>query len=197
MAKRGKYEAPRPKAAPARWQIITVAALALLLCVTVGIACYMQISPTLRNRLEPAQVSCQIRETYENNQKTQILVENTSSVPVYIRLRLVSYWQTPSGSIAGRSADTPVIPAGQLGPDWVADPEGSHTYYYTRIVARGAMTADLLAEGAVISLEPDSEGYIRVVKLLAEAIQAEPAQAVTTAWGWAVSEDKTLTPAAG
>ncbi len=164
-----------------------LAAVLLLGAITTALAYYITQSQPLVNTFSPAQISCQTREVYDGTSKSQITVENTSQIPVYIRVRLVSYWQTPSGSIAGRAAQAPKLDAAALGENWLAD-TANDTYYYALPAEAGASTGNLLAEGKAIGLITDSEGYIQTVEILAEAVQAVPADAVQQAWNVTVTQ---------
>ena len=158
-------------------QKLLLPALAVILFVgliTAGMAYYLQETGGKTASYQMASVSCEIHEEFNGQTKTYIKVQNTSNVPVYIRVRLVSYWQTPSGKIAGRSSPTLTF---TLGDKW--EPKGENTWIYSKPVDPGKMTGDLLGTG--LTLTKDDEGYIPVVKVLAEAIQEDAAQ---TAWNW-------------
>lgn len=142
--------------------------------ITAGMAYYLQETGGKTASYQLASVSCEIHEEFNGQTKTSIKVQNTSNVLVYIRVRLVSYWQTPSGKIAGRSSPLLTI---DPGADWIV--AGHNTWIYSKPVPAGEETGNLL--GANLTLTEDAEGYIQVVKVLAEAIQEDAAQ---TAWNW-------------
>ncbi len=184
MAKtRGKYE----KASPKRPVLLPVLLVVILLVVTstaMLLAYYLRDGGSLMNIFKTEQVSCTVEEVFVNNVKSDIKVKNTSTVDVYIRVRLVSYWKTPSGKITGKTSETPKLTAEHLGLDWMADTTND-TYYYTKRVAVNGTTPDLLIEGVTIELK-NTDGYIQVIEVLAEAIQADGKKgevpAVTDAW---------------
>ncbi len=190
MAKtRGKYE----KASPKRPVLLPVLLVVILLVVTstaMLLAYYLRDGGSLMNIFKTEQVSCTVEEVFVNNVKSDIKVKNTSTVDVYIRVRLVSYWKTPSGKITGKTSETPNLTEGRLGAGWMAD-EANDTYYYTKRVAVNGTTPDLLKEGATIELK-NTDGYIQVIEVLAEAIQADGERnnklAVEEAWGVTVAE---------
>lgn len=144
--------------------------------ITAGMAYYLQETGGKTASYQLASVSCEIHEEFNGQTKTSIKVQNTSNVPVYIRVRLVSYWQTPSGKIAGRSSPPLTI---KPGTGWTAAEEGDNTWIYSKPVEPNEETGNLL--GANLILSKDPEGYIPVVKVLAEAIQVD---AVQDAWKW-------------
>lgn len=128
------------------------------------------------NTFIPAYVDCVVNETFADNKKTAITVENTSNIDAYIRVRMVSYWSDERGSIVNKTSE---MPAFNIADDWIQDADND-TYYYTKKVAPDAFTTTLL--DSAITLRVSSEGYRQVVEVFAEAIQAEPAKAVESAW---------------
>lgn len=153
--------------------LVPILAVVLLLgLITAGVAYYLQETGGVTASYQLAQVSCQVDEKFDGTQKTEIKVRNTSNVPAYIRVRLVSYWETPSGKIAGRSS--PELKDLSVAGGWQA--MGDNTWLYATPVEPGESTEDLLA--ASLTLEAE-DGYIPVVKVLAEAIQES---AATDAW---------------
>lgn len=136
------------------------------------------------NTFQLAQIGCLVTETFDGyTTKTSIKVhnkidENTpGDVDAYIRVRLVSYWVDSGGNIVGKPSE---MPAFDLANGWIAD-TSNNTYYYKQKVEPGYPTGELLA--SPITLETSAEGYRQVVEIFAEAIQAEPVQAVTDSWG--------------
>ncbi len=169
---------------------VVLAALLLAGVILAVVAYYIRRTQPVDSQLTLAKVSCEIRETVNGNEKSAVQVANTGSVPVYIRVRLVSYWQTPSGNIAAKGSVTPQLTEATLGSGWLA--AGEDTYYYAQPVASGQSTGNLLASGAPIILQTD-EGYIQVVEVLAEAIQAKPVTAVQEAWNVSLNNKGEIT----
>lgn len=133
----------------------------------------------------PAKVSCEVAETYTDNAKSSIKVENTGNIDAYIRVRLVTYWVDAEGKVAAKSS-----PALSITPanGWIAGKD--NTFYYPTPVASKGTTPDLLSDP--ITLEADADGNRQVIDVFAEAIQAEPTNAVTSAWKVTLS-DTTIT----
>lgn len=146
-----------------------------------GVVAYMiKISQEKKGDFIPAEVSCTINESFENNQKSDITVANTSNIDVYVRVRMVTYWLDASGNVANKTA---TLPAFTIGENWVKDAD-SDTYYYKLPVAKGAQTSNLLKTALVLGSE---DGYRQVIDIFAEAIQANPAEAAQSSWGVTVS----------
>ena len=135
------------------------------------------------NTFIPAYVDCVVNEDFADNKKTAITVENTGNIDAYIRVRLVSYWIDESGAIVSKSSEMPTF---GIADDWIPD-AGNYTYYYTKKVAPDAFTTTLL--NSAITLRLSYEGYRQVVEVFAEAIQAEPDEAVTDSWNVTIADD--------
>lgn len=165
------------------------AAVILCLLVIVVVMCgavlaYMfQLAESRESELIPAEVSCQVEEGFEKGTvKKEIRVKNTGNIPVYIRLRMVSYW-VQEGEITSKASDYPEV---ELGKDWI---EGTnHIFYYTKPVQQGEQTENLLESGSSIILR-EEDGYQQVVEVFAEAIQYEPEEAVEKSWNVSVEEE--------
>jgi len=144
------------------------------------------------NQFIPANVSCLVHETTDNDgdvtnikQKTSITVENTGNIPAYIRVRLITYWVKDVGEgkveITGRASEMPDI---STATGWV--PGSNNTYYYRTPVAPGDFTQELLAKPIILAKDGD---YLQVVEVFAEAIQSTPGDAVTSAWPITLNSD--------
>lgn len=156
-------------------------ALVLIICVAVGgtIAYIVTQTGEVKNKFTPADVQIAIQEDFDGTVKSSITVENVNdpkNVPCYIRVKLVSNMQDDKGNVTGSAA----INAFELNNKWFKGNDGC--YYYKDVVAVGASTANLLADGSTITL---TNG--QVVEVLAEGIQATPIDAVKEAWGEAIA----------
>lgn len=159
-----------------------ILALLLLLAISTAggsvVAYMVKRTQFKENTFTPAVVTCELHEVKnaDTTKKTSITVENTGNVNAYMRVRLVSYWVDPAtGAIAAKPS--PVV-SFTPGLGWVAGSE--NTYYYQAPVAPGDTTNELL--GSEITLT-SLDGLVQVVEVFAEAIQAQPASAVTGSWG--------------
>lgn len=161
------------------WTVLLFLQLGIILTLCGGVVAYMfQMAESKERELIPAEVSCEVVETFDGESKSSIQVKNTGNIPVYIRLRLVSYWteadDTSSGQIVSESSEFPEV---KLGQDWM---EGeNHTYYYKKPVSPDTLTENMLKEPIVLQ---DKDGYQQVLEVFAEAIQSEPADAVGESW---------------
>lgn len=172
---------------------IIVALLILVVICGETVAYMRKQSNTLNNNFVPAIVTCQVEETYQNNEKTNIQVRNTSNVDAYLRVRLVSYWMNSKGEILYKASPTIKFSSNDSinTADWIAvdsgDNDNSYTYYYTKKVKPGDListenlTTNLLKSGSKIILETDTKGNRQVIDVIAEAIQADT-EIVVNAW---------------
>lgn len=159
--------------------IILIAALVgvLTLCGTV-LAYMFRQTEYEDNQFTPAEVSCNVVESFDGEKKSSIQVQNTGNIDAYLRVRIVSYWVDSNGNIVAKPSSMPEI---TLADGWIKG--SNNTYYYQSSVSSVApnnFTGELLS--APIYLEKDENGYLQVVEVLAEAIQSKPTNAVTNCW---------------
>lgn len=154
--------------------------LVLLLTMMVGgTLAYLTIhTDPVVNQFTPSHVSCTVKEDFDGTTKRNVNVTNTSDIPAYIRVKLVSYRVNDQGQHIGGTAD---LPAFTLGTGWVKNGE---YYYYTQPVAAGVSpTANLTDSMTLTGPYTDADGGKQVIEVMAEAIQSVPTSAVVSAWG--------------
>ena len=210
MAKRrGRYSSGRYRI-PVRSLILL---LTLVLLIGSGIGMTVGF---LSTRTEPVQndftygkVSCEVLETFgkDNNNryiKSGVRIKNTGNTSAYIRVLLVFTWKDEKGNV--------YVNKPQINEDYQINPDisngwsiyqnsiGTFSYYYKYPVAAGEETQNLIdslrqTPGVV---GPENGKYALSVEIVADAVQAEPADAVTNAWdGATVDADGTLTITGG
>ena len=156
--------------------IILVAVLVVAVAIVTNTSAYMRKeTTTVNNNFVPAIVDCVINETFTDNVKSSIMVQNTSDVPAYIRLRVVSYWVDENGAIQHEQSDS--VQFNYDVTNWIKDTDND-TYYYTGIVDVDAQVELLKASYTLTT----KNNLYQVVDIFAEAIQADPADAVIAAW---------------
>lgn len=169
---------------------LLLAAAVFLAVSTVGVtSAFMFRETSIRSVFWPAAVSCKVHEKldggeftdgiHEGNQKHSIRVENTGKVKAYIRLRAVSYWVDADGTVSGLASEMPEL---DLKSGWIKGTD--HTYYYRTALEPGEVTGILCAP-INLKTKVDVSGPMvyQSVDLMAEVIQAEPADAAVDAWG--------------
>ena len=161
-----------------------IIALALILVLAVGgtvAYIFTQTDPVI-NTFTPTEAKITVDEETSNNQKTSItVVNNSTGVPVYIRVALVANMIDKDENVTG-AADVPTF---TLGDNWLEGSDGY--YYYTKAVPVDGSTGNLLKSPIPMELSENMQ-----VVVLADAIQAEPTTAVTQAWGVTVDSNGSI-----
>ncbi len=168
---------------PASRKRLLLIVLSLILLVSVGagasLAYLANASGPVINTFQVGSVGAHIEETVDGNTKKAIQVTNTGESPVYVRVRLVSYWKNGSDIAAKSSA----LSVAENAAKWKRIGE---YYYYTAPLAGGTTTDNLLSSG--ITMTADGNGYTQVIEVLADTVQASPTAAVLDVWGIDASE---------
>ena len=155
-----------------------IIALALILVLAVGgtvAYIFTQTDPVI-NTFTPTEAKITVDEETNSNQKTSItVVNNSTGVPVYIRVALVANLIDEDKNVTGAAS----VPTFTLGENWFEGSDGY--YYYTEPVPVGGSTGNLLEKA--MTLDENMQ-----VVVLADAIQAMPKQAVIDAWGQTIAD---------
>ena len=171
--KNGKFaNAPSPK----HKSVIIVLSIILLVCIGVGatLAYFANSTGPVINTFQSGTVGAEIYEKKTDTAKTVIQVKNTGDVPVYVRVRLVSYFEDGSGNVLPQ--DSPAV-SFTRGENW--EQIGSY-YYYKLPVGAGGFTSDLLGTNVTMSAG-------QVIEVLADTVQATPIDAIKEVWGEAAA----------
>ena len=164
--------------------VLVVSVLVLLLAVAGGTLAWLTAQTDgVVNTFTPAQVSCVVTENFNGTTKSNVNVTNTSDIPAYIRVKLVTYRVNEAGQHIGGTATIPTFTPGE---EWVK--YGEYYYYTLPVAAGGAPAADLISSINLTGSYNDADGGKQVIEVMAEAIQSSPAEAVGTAWGVTISE---------
>ena len=174
--------------------LVLAAAAAALAAVGVTMA-FMFRKAEAQNRFAPAVVTCRVQEklnddtytsgTHTGGVKSNIRVENTGTYPAYVRVRLVSWWVNADGDAVGGVPSR--MPEVKLRSGWLNGSDD--TYYCAEAIEPGDMTG-VLCEPMVLETGTGLGGstIYQVVEVLAEAIQAAPAEAASSAWGVTIAD---------
>lgn len=164
-----------------------VIATVMLLALAIGgtVAWLTDTSPAVVNTFTPSQVKCEVTENFDGTVKSNVNVKNTSDIPAFIRVKLVTYRVNEAGDHIGGTA---TIPPFTLGDGWV---ERDGYYYYTKPVEPNAQPdAPLTASGITLQKYDDADGGKQVIEVMAEAIQSVPETAVQEAWHVTIANGK-------
>ena len=165
------------------WVVLLLVAALLMSIGSVG-AYMRKQTEMVQNVFVPAEVSCVVNETFEDNKKNNITITNTGNIEAYLRLRLVTYWVDSNGNIMFESSP-PIYINDKVSDCWI---KSGDTYYYEKPVGPGESTENLLKGGESIELG-GYNGNHQVVEVFAEAIQSKPTEAVTSAWSVILDSD--------
>lgn len=137
----------------------------------------------ITNTFTPAKMSIVVHENgtggkgdFDGKEKTNVYVENTSEADVYIRAAIVINWQDDEGNVVAEPVTEEDYTI-KLGAGWKKSGE---YYYCTAADSEDATKTSQLIESCVPNGTPK---YHLSVSVLAQAIQAEPDEAVVDAWG--------------
>lgn len=177
MKYHGKFESPRKSR---RMTMVVALALALVLTVSAGgtLAWLFTSTDPVENTFSPAEMGIVVRETFENNTKTNVYVENTRQADVYIRAAIVVNWQDDNGNVVAELVNESDYTM-TLGTGWTKNELDGYYYCTTADTKDKTKTSQL-----IVSCAPNgTPKYHLSVSVLAQAIQAEPDAAVKDAWG--------------
>lgn len=174
--------------------LLLIASLAVLLTATVGsTAAWLVSKPAaVENDFVPGKVACQVLEKFGTESgasvKRNVRVKNTGNTDAYIRVLLVFTWKDKDGNIFSNKP--------QEGKDyqivmddltnWIMQKSDAGVYfYYKKPVAPDAETGKLIDSLRQIAgvTGPENGKYKLSVDILADAVQADPPQAVKDSWG--------------
>ena len=110
--------------------------------------------------------------------KSDVKIQNTGDIPAYIRARIVVTWKDANGKVSAVPVKNTDYTIAFNETDWTQ--QGDYWYCKTAVDAGG--------ETPVLITKCEKKGnapkdYDLSVEILADAIQSEPASAVTEAWG--------------
>lgn len=171
-----------------------VIATVMLLALAIGgtVAWLTDTSPAVVNTFTPSHVSCEVVEDFNDQTgvKSKVQVKNTSDIPAFIRVKLVTYRTNGKGEHIGGTADLPSFTPGE---GWQ---EHNGYYYYTQPVQPQNFTGILIDEIQLQDPYTDADGGRQAIDVMAEAIQSMPATAVQEAWHVTIA-DGSVTAYAG
>ena len=151
------------------------------------------------NTFTPSEVTCAVTETFENNVKSRVAVQNTGDTTAFIRAAINVTWmkdaeagteydaanQTVSAKIPVKDKDYRITFAENT--NWIKGADGY--YYYQLPVDPQGSTEVLIDECKLLENASVPDGYHLSVEIVASAIQAAPEAAVKAAWGDGFSID--------
>ena len=173
---------------------LLLASLALIVTAVIGttMAYLVSDTPAVINTFTPATVDSEVVETLDTNVKKDVQIQNTGDIKAYIRAKVVVTWKDTAGNIYAQKPleGTDYIIEYDLKHGWS---KGSGEFFYWASPVNphiksehpndDCCTGVLIARCSPVDNKAP-EGYNLHVEILAEAIQAEPANVVTDVWGF-------------
>lgn len=165
----------------------TLVALALVLCIAGGatLAFLMVTTPSLTNVFQYGHVTCKVDETFQDNVKTKVSIENTGDTEAYIRVKLVFTWKDKDGNVSAQPVKTGDYTL-ELKEDGWFEKDG---YYYAKAPVAPKDNTPVLIEKCTEVAANAPDGYTLSLEILADAIQSTPTRAVEQAWDVTVGAD--------
>lgn len=169
-----------------RWIVISAVLLLFVSISAIGlITAYLQQENRLDNIFEVGRITLNIEETFADNVKTDVRVQNTGNVEAYVRATVLFSWQDKAGNLVLGTPEEGVdytISWGDLTTDWLK--QGNY-YYCKSAISPGANSAVLIANCTQISY---TDSRCLVVDIVGQGVQAKK-EAVEEAWsGMTVNE---------
>lgn len=171
--------------------LLSILALVLMIgiAVSVTLAAMFAKADGLTNTFQSAEVEITVKETFDGSTKSNVYIQNNSTTGAYIRAKVVVTWQDGNGNVfaavpvEGSDYQLTGVDAGWFQKDGF--------WYWQLPVAAGEKTKNLIGSCQPQKTAP-ADGYTLHVEILAQAIQAVPAQAVTDAWKVTVASDGSI-----
>lgn len=159
--------------------LVSIIALLTIVAGTTIAYLYTNTDP-ITNTFTPTKVNTTIEED-PGTVKKNVKVKNTGDIDAYIRATVIVTWKDTSGNVYATAPEEDTdYTVTWTKNGWVEGSDGY--YYYTSKVAAGGSTGVLLTNCKPVDGKAPA-GYHLSVEILASAIQAEPSDAVKTAWG--------------
>lgn len=151
--------------------LLLAAAMLILVCGVGGTLAYLATQTAqVQNTFEPAYVTSEVNETFDNLVKSNVTIKNTGNVSAYIRAAIVVTWKDAAGN-------TTLPEKPELGTDYTltinesAWNKGDDGYYYCKQpVASNTESAVLITE---CKPKPYDDGRKLCVEVIGSAIQSE------------------------
>lgn len=176
--------------------LLLIASLAVLLTATVGsTAAWLVSKPAaVENDFVPGKVACQVLEKFGTESgtsvKRNVRVKNNGNTDAYIRVLLVFTWKDDAGNIVSNKPKKGNDYQINMDlTDWIMQESDAGTYYYYKKPVAPKAETDVLIEllrQADGVTGPENGKYKLSVDILADAVQADPPEAVADSWGVAV-----------
>ena len=176
-----------------RKAIIAILSIFGMLAVAIGgtIAFLTDDTGPLNNIFNRSVVSSTVNETFSNDVKSNVSIQNTGDTTSYIRAAIVVTWKNAeNGAVYARKPVEGTDYYIELNTtDWFVGSDGF--YYHKEPVEKGTSTK-ILINSCYPKEGQTPEGYGLNVEILGSAIQSVPTRVVTTNWNVTVNSSGNL-----
>lgn len=163
--------------------ILLLALVIVVLTAVVGgtVAYLATRTLSVTNTFEPANVEVVVTDKVSGNTKSDVVIENKSNIPVYLRVAVVANWCDKDGNVVAQWNAY-----GDLGvnaSDW--EREGN-VFYYKHVVSAGASVT--LFNEYKAPAAPEGAEHLEM-DIIAQVIQSAgiPGETYKTAWAQAAN----------
>ena len=163
--------------------LVLLASVALLLTFAVsGTVAYLaDATGAVVNEFKPAKVDITVTDEIDAGAKKNVVIGNSSTIPVYIRVAVVANWYKDGEIVAPWNEAT--YGALPVTADWIKGSDGY--YYYTKAVQPSEKSVNFFEADNSYTPSPAVADAHLEMTIIAQAIQTEPADALTAAhWAW-------------
>lgn len=195
-----------------KWAVVLLVCLVAFATASAGVTLAYLFTATdpVENTFTPARVSCHVVESFADNVKQNVRIQNTGNTNAYIRAAIVVTWKNSNGEVyaATPQKDTDYSIALNLEDGWAEGKDGF--YYYNQKVApvtecgheadsscENCCTGVLIASCSLANGAAIPNDYHLSVEIVASAIQSAPDYVVEDEWTNTLvtveSDDGTLT----
>ena len=167
--------------------LIIILSILLLITVSTTIA-FLSKKSTIDNSFIIGTVSTQVDETFENKVKEDVSIKNTGNVDSYIRAFILISYKDDNDVIL---TDTPILNTDYSismsnSTNWIYS--NNDGFYYYKLPVEPNNNTDILIDECR-ELQPHNDKILNV-DIITESIQANPATAVTEAWGVSITNNE-------
>lgn len=183
-----------------RKSVILMVSLLLVIAMSVAgtIAFILTSTDNLQNVFAPVTAEIEIDEEFDGVEKNDVGIKNTGNVDVYVRAAINITWM--QGEDASNQVVTAKVPKKDVdytitfeaNSGWVYGGDGF--YYYSKPVAPGSRTQNLIKDCKLIDGVKAPDGCNLSVEIVASSIQSTPKSTVESSWNVTIDDNGVLTP---
>jgi len=164
-----------------KFSVITICLLLTVVLTVGGTIAYLFTSTNaVENTFTAPDMSNSVVEEFKDNIKTNVTAQNTGDVKSFVRLTYVINWQNGNNVIAAENSDYKIEFAAGNGDDgWV---KGADGFYYYPFALDPKQSAPVLISKIEKTGTAPADGYALHAEIIVQSIQAEPEEAVESAW---------------